>query len=74
MDPDLLPLIDPRSVGADKRIIGFELQTGRAEYKHPIESKYKSVLPNPGDFNFIMVQPGNAHFTVSFFNSILTPF
>ena len=43
------------SVGADKRIIGFELQTGRAEYKHPIERKYISVLPNPGDFNLFMV-------------------
>lgn len=44
------------SVGADKRIIGFDLQTGRADYKHQIESKYMSVLPNPCDFNLFMVQ------------------
>ncbi|CAH1444077.1 unnamed protein product [Lactuca virosa] len=31
------------SVGADKRIIGFDLQTGRADYKHQIESKCMSV-------------------------------
>ncbi|KAJ0790253.1 putative transcription factor WD40-like family [Helianthus annuus] len=44
------------SVGADKRIIGFDLQTGRADYKHQIESKCMSVLPNPCDFNLFMVQ------------------
>lgn len=44
------------SVGADKRIIGFDLQTGRADYKHQIESKCMSVLPNPVDFNLFMVQ------------------
>lgn len=44
------------SVGADKRIIGFDLQTGRADYKHQIESKCMSVLPNPYDFNLFMVQ------------------
>ncbi|KAJ9567893.1 hypothetical protein OSB04_003859 [Centaurea solstitialis] len=46
------------SVGADKRIIGFDLQTGRADYKHQIESKCMSVLPNPCDFNLFMVQTG----------------
>ncbi|KAL4566723.1 hypothetical protein LXL04_030846 [Taraxacum kok-saghyz] len=44
------------SVGADKRIIGFDLGTGRADYKHQIESKCMSVLPNPCDFNLFMVQ------------------
>ncbi|XP_076919295.1 uncharacterized protein LOC143580037 isoform X1 [Bidens hawaiensis] len=44
------------SVGADKRIIGFDLQTGRADYKHQIESKCMSVVPNPCDFNLFMVQ------------------
>ncbi|KAK9080581.1 hypothetical protein SSX86_000339 [Deinandra increscens subsp. villosa] len=44
------------SVGADKRIIGFDLETGRADYKHQIESKCMSVVPNPRDFNLFMVQ------------------
>ncbi|XXG47270.1 hypothetical protein AAC387_Pa02g1941 [Persea americana] len=44
--------------GADKRIIGFDLSTGRADYKHQIESKCMSVLPNPSDFNLFMVQTG----------------
>lgn len=48
------------SVGADKRIIGFDLQTGRADYRHQIESKCMSVLPNPSDFNLFMVQTGTA--------------
>ncbi|KAF8397945.1 hypothetical protein HHK36_016871 [Tetracentron sinense] len=42
------------SVGADKRIIGFDLLAGRADFKHQIESKCKSVLPNPRDFNLFM--------------------
>ncbi|XP_052184051.1 uncharacterized protein LOC127796045 [Diospyros lotus] len=46
------------SVGADKRIIGFDLLAGRADYKHQIESKCMSVLPNPCDFNLFMVQTG----------------
>ena len=46
------------SVGADKRIVGFDLLTGRAEFKHQIESKCMSVLPNPSDFNLFMVQTG----------------
>ncbi|KAJ8644345.1 hypothetical protein MRB53_006093 [Persea americana] len=46
------------SAGADKRIIGFDLSTGRADYKHQIESKCMSVLPNPSDFNLFMVQTG----------------
>ncbi|XP_077228821.1 uncharacterized protein LOC143861780 isoform X2 [Tasmannia lanceolata] len=46
------------SAGADKRIIGFDLQAGRADYKHQIESKCMSVLPNPSDFNLFMVQTG----------------
>lgn len=46
------------SAGADKRIIGFDLLSGRADYKHQIESKCMSVLPNPCDFNLFMVQTG----------------
>ncbi|KAL3835410.1 hypothetical protein ACJIZ3_010146 [Penstemon smallii] len=46
------------SVGADKRIIGFDVVTGRADYKHQIENKCMSVLPNPCDFNLFMVQTG----------------
>ncbi|KAL6996833.1 hypothetical protein U1Q18_006962 [Sarracenia purpurea var. burkii] len=46
------------SVGADKRIIGFDLLAGRADYKHQIESKCMSILPNPCDFNLFMVQTG----------------
>lgn len=46
------------SVGADKRIIGFDLQTEKADYKHQIENKCMSVLPNPCDFNLFMVQTG----------------
>ncbi|XP_009804185.1 uncharacterized protein LOC107784361 isoform X2 [Nicotiana tabacum] len=46
------------SVGADKRIIGFDLLAQRAEYKHQIENKCMSVLPNPCDFNLFMVQTG----------------
>ncbi|CAK9182387.1 unnamed protein product [Ilex paraguariensis] len=46
------------SVGADKRIIGYDLLAGRADYKHQIESKCMSILPNPRDFNLFMVQTG----------------
>ncbi|KAM1128696.1 hypothetical protein ACFX13_039307 [Malus domestica] len=46
------------SAGADKRIVGFDANTGRAEFKHQIESKCMSVLPNPCDFNLFMVQSG----------------
>lgn len=46
------------SVGADKRIIGFDLHTEKPDYKHQIESKCMSVLPNPRDYNLFMVQTG----------------
>ncbi|XP_073002776.1 uncharacterized protein [Typha latifolia] len=46
------------SAGADKRIIAFDLSTGRTEFKHQIECKCMSVLPNPSDFNLFMVQTG----------------
>ncbi|KAK2662232.1 hypothetical protein Ddye_000806 [Dipteronia dyeriana] len=46
------------SVGADKRIIGFDAGVGRADFKHQIESKCMSVLPNPCDFNLFMVHTG----------------
>nr|GMC75127.1 U5 small nuclear ribonucleoprotein [Ipomoea batatas] len=46
------------SAGADKRIIGFDLVEEKVEYKHQIESKCMSVLPNPRDLNLFMVQTG----------------
>ncbi|KAE8675535.1 Nucleotide binding protein, putative isoform 2 [Hibiscus syriacus] len=46
------------SAGADKRIIGFDVVTGSADFKHQMESKCMSVLPNPCDFNLFMVQTG----------------
>ncbi|KAF9597236.1 hypothetical protein IFM89_016377 [Coptis chinensis] len=46
------------SAGADKRIVGFDVMAGRADFKHQIECKCMSVLPNPSDFNLFMVQTG----------------
>ncbi|XP_042496548.1 U5 small nuclear ribonucleoprotein 40 kDa protein [Macadamia integrifolia] len=46
------------SAGADKRIIGYDLLGGRADFKHQIESKCMGVLHNPTDFNLYMVQTG----------------
>ncbi|KAL6319372.1 hypothetical protein AAG906_014046 [Vitis piasezkii] len=46
------------SVGADKRIIGLDLHTGRTDFKHQIDSKCMSIVPNPCDFNLYMVQAG----------------
>ncbi|XP_048500410.1 uncharacterized protein LOC104908976 isoform X2 [Beta vulgaris subsp. vulgaris] len=46
------------SVGADKRIFGYDVLAGRADYKYQIESKCMSVLPNPCDFHLFMVQTG----------------
>ncbi|XP_050375490.1 uncharacterized protein LOC126793101 [Argentina anserina] len=46
------------SVGADKRIVGFDANVERTEFKHQIDSKCMSVLPNPCDFNLFMVQAG----------------
>ncbi|XP_065863117.1 uncharacterized protein [Euphorbia lathyris] len=46
------------SAGADKRIIGFDVQMGRVEFKHQLDNKCMSVLPNPCDFNLFMVQTG----------------
>ncbi|KAK9748236.1 hypothetical protein RND81_02G045000 [Saponaria officinalis] len=46
------------SAGADKRIIGYDVLAGRADYKHQIESKCMSVVTNPRDFNLFMVQTG----------------
>ena len=40
------------------------------EYKHQIESKCMSVLPNPGNFNLFMVKLRYAHLTAFFFNFI----
>ncbi|XP_054822527.1 uncharacterized protein LOC129320889 isoform X1 [Prosopis cineraria] len=46
------------SVGADKRIFGYDAHIGRADYRHQVDSKCMSVLPNPCDFNLFMVQTG----------------
>ncbi|KAJ1292683.1 hypothetical protein BS78_01G008900 [Paspalum vaginatum] len=46
------------SVGCDKRIVGFDLFSGRAEFKNLIDYKCMSVLANPCDFNLYMVQTG----------------
>ncbi|KAK9157060.1 hypothetical protein Scep_003634 [Stephania cephalantha] len=46
------------SAGADKRIIGFDAVSGRPDFKHQIETKCMSVVPNPCDFNLFMVQTG----------------
>ena len=46
------------SVGADRRIFGYDVRVGRADFKHQVDSKCMSVLPNPSDFNLFMVQTG----------------
>ncbi|XP_004501755.1 uncharacterized protein [Cicer arietinum] len=46
------------SAGADRRIFGFDVSVGRADFSHQIDSKCMSVLPNPCDFNLFMVQTG----------------
>ncbi|XP_020590022.1 uncharacterized protein LOC110031247 [Phalaenopsis equestris] len=46
------------STGSDKRVIGYDLLAERAEFKHQIDSRCMSVLPNPCDFNLFMVQTG----------------
>ncbi|XP_027356294.1 uncharacterized protein LOC113865752 [Abrus precatorius] len=46
------------SAGADRRIFGYDVRVGRADFKHQIDSKCMSVLPNPCDFNLFMVQTG----------------
>lgn len=46
------------SSGADKRIVGFDVEGGKADFKHQIDSKCMGVLPNPSDFNLFMVQTG----------------
>ncbi|KAF3781365.1 hypothetical protein EJ110_NYTH37241 [Nymphaea thermarum] len=46
------------SSGVDKRIVGFDVEGGKADFKHQIDSKCMGVLPNPSDFNLFMVQTG----------------
>uniref|UniRef100_A0A164XF72 Uncharacterized protein n=1 Tax=Daucus carota subsp. sativus TaxID=79200 RepID=A0A164XF72_DAUCS len=46
------------SAGADKRITGFDVGAGRADYKHQIDSKCMSIVPNPCDYNLYMIQTG----------------
>lgn len=46
------------SAGSDKRIVGYDVSVGRADFKHQIDSKCMSVLANPCDFNLFVVQTG----------------
>lgn len=46
------------SVGADKRVIGFDTRYQKADFQFQLESKAMGVLPNPVDFNLFMVQIG----------------
>lgn len=44
--------------GMDKRVYAVDPTHGRTVFHHQLESKALGVLPNPGDFNLIMVQTG----------------
>lgn len=46
------------SVGADKRIIGYDIDAGNAYFKHWIESKCLNVSLNPCNSNIFVVQAG----------------
>ncbi|RZB94614.1 hypothetical protein D0Y65_019238 [Glycine soja] len=46
------------SAGKDKKILGYDVHAGKQEFKHQVDSKCLSVLPNPCDFNLFMVQTG----------------
>lgn len=46
------------SVGMDKKIFGYDVSSSKVTYKHQIDSKCLSILPNPHDFNLFMVQTG----------------
>lgn len=46
------------SSGMDKRVYAVDPTHGRTVFHHQLESKALGVLPNPGDFNLIMVQTG----------------
>ncbi|GAV60196.1 WD40 domain-containing protein [Cephalotus follicularis] len=56
------------SAGADKRIFGFDANVGRVHFKHQIESKCMSVIPNPCDFNMFMVQTGTPERQIRLFD------
>ncbi|XP_031499401.1 uncharacterized protein LOC116263755 isoform X2 [Nymphaea colorata] len=44
------------SSGADKQIIGFDVDGRKTNFKHQMDSECMGVLPNPLDFNLLMVQ------------------
>lgn len=46
------------SVGMDKRIVGFDAQHFREEFRYTLDSKALRMLPNPVDSNLYMVQTG----------------
>lgn len=46
------------SVGLDKRIIGFDTEHVREEFRHTLDNKALRMLPNPVDWNLYMVQTG----------------
>eukprot|EP00250_Pteridium_aquilinum_P017084 c23444_g1_i1 orf=803-2461(+) len=50
------PLI--MSVGMDKRIVGFDTEHVREEFRYTLDSKALRMLPNPVDWNLYMVQTG----------------
>lgn len=46
------------SVGLDKRIVGFDTDHGREDFRYQLDSKALGILPNPVDQNLYMVQTG----------------
>lgn len=56
------------SAGADKRIIGFDLNSGRADYKNQIDASCMSILTNPRDFNLFMVHTAAAERQIRLFD------
>ncbi|KAI5082338.1 hypothetical protein GOP47_0002081 [Adiantum capillus-veneris] len=46
------------SVGQDKRIIGFDTEHVREEFRHTLDNKALRMLPNPVDWNLYLVQTG----------------
>lgn len=46
------------SVGLDKRVVGFNTQYCRQDFRHQLDSKALGMIPNPVDLNLFMVQTG----------------
>ncbi|XP_010552439.1 PREDICTED: protein tipD isoform X2 [Tarenaya hassleriana] len=43
------------SCGEDRRFVGYDVQEEKLRFKHKVDSKCTNVLPNPRDFNLVMV-------------------